>query len=80
VARFGKSSYYMGVFLRHHGLSLEQRYFVSTTEYAVHGGGFPIILRGTGVVGAITVSGMAHEEDHLWVVEAIRAHLAEKGK
>ncbi len=80
VARFGRSSYYMGIFLRCNELTLEQKYFVSQADYAVHGGAFPIIIRNTGPVGTITVSGMTQEEDHRWVVEAIRAHLAEKAK
>ncbi len=79
VNRFNKSSYHLGILLKHLGLSLEEKYFVSENEYAVHGGSFPIIVRGVGVVGTVTVSGMPQEEDHRWVVEAIRAHLSSKG-
>ena len=45
-------------------------------EYAAHGGSFPIILKGSGVVGTITVSGLAQEEDHLLVVNTLRDYLS----
>ena len=78
VNRFNKSSYHLGVFLKHKGLTLEEKYFVSSADYAFHGGGFPIIIRNVGTVGTLTVSGMPQEDDHRWVVEAIRAYLKSK--
>ncbi len=71
VSRFGHSSYYLGCQLAQLGQSPAERHYVDEVEYAFHGGCFPIILRGTGVVGAITVSGLAQEEDHDVVVEAL---------
>jgi uncharacterized protein (UPF0303 family) len=78
VYRFGHSSFYMGQLLKSKGKSIEQIYLISETEYAPHGGCFPVIVKGTGMVGTITVSGLPQEEDHRLVVEAIRDFLAQE--
>lgn len=44
-------------------------------DFAMAGGGFPIRVRGVGVVGAIVVSGLPEREDHARVVEAICQYL-----
>jgi len=75
VLRFGHSSMLLGVRLKLSGLGLEEKYCVSPLEYSAHGGSFPLIIRGTGVIGTITVSGLPQEEDHALVVESIRAWL-----
>jgi uncharacterized protein (UPF0303 family) len=78
VYRFGHSSFYMGQLLKQKGKRLEEAYLISEGEYAPHGGCFPIMVEGTGMVGAITVSGLPQEEDHKLVVQAIRDYLAEE--
>jgi uncharacterized protein (UPF0303 family) len=75
VLRFGHSSMLIGVRLKLSGLGLEEKSCVSPLEYSAHGGSFPVILRGTGIVGTITVSGLPQEDDHALVVECIRAWL-----
>lgn len=76
VYRFGHSSFYMGQFLRSIGRTIEQTYLIPESEYAPHGGCFPIIIKGVGVIGTVTVSGLPQEEDHNLVVEALRMFLA----
>ena len=78
VYRFGHSSFYIGQLLKSKGKTIEQSYLVSESEYAPHGGCFPIIIKDTGIVGTVTVSGLPQEEDHKLVVEAIRSYLAEE--
>jgi uncharacterized protein (UPF0303 family) len=78
VNRFGHSSFYMGQLLKHKGKTIEQSYLIPESEFAAHGGCFPIIVKGTGMVGTITVSGLPQEEDHKLVVESIRAFIAEE--
>ena len=78
VYRFGHSSFYMGQLLRSKGKRLEEAYLLSESVYAPHGGCFPIIVRDTGVVGTITVSGLSQEDDHKLVVQAIRDFLTQE--
>ena len=43
--------------------------------YAKSGGGFPINVTGTGVVGAVMVSGQPHLIDHEFIVESLSRFL-----
>lgn len=41
-------------------------------DYAIHGGGVPVRVRGVeGVVGVVVVSGLKQEDDHQVVVETV---------
>ena len=71
VMRFGKSSYAVGLQLELEGKTIEERHGLTLTDYAMHGGGFPITLRGTGVVGSVIASGLHQRVDHALVVEAL---------
>lgn len=44
-------------------------------EVVLAGGSFPVRVKGAGLVGAITVSGLHERDDHRLVVEAICDHL-----
>jgi len=76
--RFGHSSFYMGQLLKSKGKRIEESYLISESEYAPHGGCFPVIVKHTGMIGTITVSGLPQEEDHKLVVQAIRNYLSEE--
>jgi uncharacterized protein (UPF0303 family) len=78
VYRFGHSSFYIRQLLKSKGKSIVEAYLVSKSEYASHGGCFPVIVKDTGVIGTITVSGLRQEEDHKLVVQAIRDYLAQE--
>jgi uncharacterized protein (UPF0303 family) len=75
VYRFGHSSFYIGQLLKSKGKSIEEMFLIPESQYAPHGGCFPIIVKNTGMVGAITISGLPQEEDHKQVVRAIRDYL-----
>jgi uncharacterized protein (UPF0303 family) len=77
VNRLGHSSYYVGQLLKSQGKSIEEMFLLPENEYAPHGGCFPIIIKGTGVVGTITVSGLLQEDDHKVVFQALKAYLEE---
>jgi uncharacterized protein (UPF0303 family) len=76
VTRFGHSSFYVGSYLRSQGKSIEEKYLISESEYAAHGGAFPLIIRHVGIVGTITVSGLPQAEDHELVTSTIRSFLS----
>ena len=71
VARFHKSSYHVGRLLELAGLSFTERYDLPIEDYAPHGGCFPIIVDGAGIVGSVSVSGLPQREDHNLVVEVL---------
>lgn len=78
VYRFGHSSFYMGQLLKSKGKRLEDAYLIPESQFAPHGGCFPVIVKGTGMVGTITVSGLPQAEDHQLVVETVRTYLAKE--
>ncbi len=61
----------MGLELQMKGTTLADRFGLMLNEFAAHGGSFPISLAGTGVIGAVTVSGLPQRDDHQLVVEAL---------
>ena len=75
VMRFGRSSYAVGLQLAQEGKTLEERHGLTLADYAVHGGGFPIVLTGTGLIGSVVVSGLQQRVDHAMVVDALAAVL-----
>lgn len=79
VNRCGHSSFYMGLKLKEMGRTMEDARLLPVSEFAAHGGAFPLIIRNVGPVGHVAVSGLPSADDHDLVVEALRAHLACRG-
>jgi uncharacterized protein (UPF0303 family) len=75
VMRFGKSSYAVGLQLKLEAKDFAARHELSLADYAAHGGGFPIVLKGTGLVGTVVSSGLDQRTDHAMVVQALAAAL-----
>ena len=73
VMRFRRSSLAMRLLCEAKGKSLSERYGLPDRDYVASGGGVPIILTGTGCIGAVVVSGLPDVEDHALVVSALRA-------
>ena len=76
VYHFHRSSYAIGRRLAQEGKTLQELGALPERDYAVHGGSFPILLKGTGCIGAVTVSGLPQREDHRMVVDALAKILA----
>jgi uncharacterized protein (UPF0303 family) len=66
-----RSSYGVGLGLQREGSSLEAKMGLPIRDYASHGGGFPIVVKGVGCIGVVTVSGLPQREDHEMVVAAL---------
>lgn len=75
VKRFGHSSFYMGQLYASKHTTIQESALLDPTRYAAHGGAFPAIVRGTGPVGAIAVSGLPQAEDHDLVVRTLAEFL-----
>ena len=78
VKRFAHSSYYMGELYRVQGSSFEAATLLDPNEYAAHGGCFPILIAGTGMVGSVTVSGLAQLDDHILVTQALALYVTQQ--
>lgn len=79
VDRYGKSSLRVGEEFRVGGGSFDTDSRLDPAQFAAHGGAFPILVRGTGCVGTVAVSGLPQLEDHRLVVETLEAFLARPG-
>ena len=75
TARFLRSSYALGLEMEAKQSSLFERYGLAVSEYASHGGCFPLRVAGAGVIGSVTVSGLAQRADHELAVEGICGEL-----
>jgi uncharacterized protein (UPF0303 family) len=75
VLRLWRSSYAVGRALALSGKTPEAALMLPASDYAVHGGGFPLSLEGLGCIGAITVSGVPQREDHRIVSDGLAAFL-----
>ena len=71
VRRFARSSYAVGRQLELEGQTLEARHGLTLADYAVHGGGFPLVLAGSGLVGSVILSGLPQRDDHNLVAAAL---------
>ena len=65
------SSYHAHQQLLLEGKDLWKDWRLCEADYANIGGGFPITLAGTGIVGAVACSGLPHQEDHRLLVDCI---------
>lgn len=71
VAHFLRSSYAIGLDLRQKKTDLVEKHGLPFSDYAAHGGSFPIDVDDAGVIGSVTVSGLPQRDDHELVVEAL---------
>ena len=75
VKMFLKSTYRMMLEQGGESALLGERYGLSAAEYVLAGGGFPIRVRGAGVIGVIAVSGLPQRQDHGIIVDALCDHM-----
>jgi uncharacterized protein (UPF0303 family) len=79
VNRTGHASFFMHVQAVERGLDYDNVPTFDPKDFAAHGGSFPIVVKGTGQIGTITVSGLASADDHALVVRALQWYLKVDG-
>ena len=77
VRRYAASSFLVGRRHKAEGKDFNESSGLPLELYAAHGGCFPVVIRDAGLIGTVTVSGLAQADDHALVVEAIELFLAE---
>jgi uncharacterized protein (UPF0303 family) len=75
VLRLWRSSYSVGLSLELSGKTQEVAHALPIADYAVHGGGFPLLLQGSGCIGALTISGVPQRDDHALAADGLAALL-----
>jgi uncharacterized protein (UPF0303 family) len=80
VYRFARSSYRVKLDLDLKGVDLAARSGTDPRDFAASGGSFPVALKNTGIIGAITVSGLPQREDHSLIVDVLANILGEDAK
>ena len=68
----------VGEQFRVHGGTSDHDSRLDPATYAAHGGAFPILVRGTGCVGTVAVSGLPEVDDHRFLVATLEAFLADR--
>ena len=71
VEMLHRPSYAVGLEAALGGRSVLAEMGLDDREVASHGGAFPIVVDGVGVVGVATVSGLPQRQDHELVVDAL---------
>ena len=80
VNRTGHSSFYTHTEVAASGGDVDAIPALDPREYAAHGGSFPLIVKGAGHIGTITVSGLPGPDDHAMVVSALKEYLDVEGE
>ncbi|RWB03760.1 MAG: heme-degrading domain-containing protein [Mesorhizobium sp.] len=75
VKRFLRSTYRMVLEQQRPDRSFKIGEGLDIADYVLAGGGFPVTVKGAGVIGVIAVSGLPEREDHGVVVDALCDHL-----
>lgn len=55
------------------GMTLSDTFALDKTEYVARGGSIPIMVKGAGLIGTITVTGLRDVDDHQLIVDALQA-------
>jgi endoglucanase len=75
VNRTGHSSLYTHTEVKNAGGDYDALPGLDMKEFAAHGGAFPLVVKGKGRIGTLTVSGLPGAEDHAMAVAALKAFL-----
>lgn len=76
----GHSSFYTHNEIKNSGGDFNVIPGLDARDYAAHGGSFPIVVKGQGRIGTITVTGLPGPDDHALVVATLKAYLKVDGE
>ena len=71
VKRFLRSSYRLTLEEQRPDRTFKPGWGIDSADFVLAGGAFPITVKGAGVIGAVTVSGLSEQDDHAVAVEAL---------
>lgn len=77
VFHFHRASYAVELEHKRKGRAIGPEIGLDLMDFADHGGSFPVRVKGTGVVAAITVSGLASADDHGMIIGVLTEFLNE---
>jgi uncharacterized protein (UPF0303 family) len=72
VERFGHSTLHERVRHEAAGTTFTEKTGLPESRYAAHGGGVPLAVAGTGMVGVLLISGLPQLDDHALAIEVLR--------
>ncbi|KQN97143.1 heme-degrading domain-containing protein [Paenibacillus sp. Leaf72] len=75
VYRLNQSTLGIQLKLKEQGVTLEEALHLSPVDYVAAGGGFPIVVRGVGFIGAIAVTGTSDVDEHERITSCLSAYL-----
>ncbi|MES0130577.1 heme-degrading domain-containing protein [Mesorhizobium sp. M0029] len=75
VKRYLKSTYRLVLEQQRPDRTFKVGEGLDIADYVLAGGGFPVTVKGVGVIGVIAVSGLPERQDHGVVVDALCDHL-----
>lgn len=73
---FEQSSLLVRLLHERDGNDVNTRHALSPELFQAYGGACPLRVHGAGVIGSVVVSGLPQVDDHAFVVEQLKAHLA----
>lgn len=79
VAKTGHSSMYERVRAEELGIDWYAANGAPEKDFAIHGGGFPLTVKGEGHRGTLLISGLPQVDDHLLAQEIVENYLTEVG-
>ena len=79
VSRFEQSTLAVRVTHEEKGQAFNEATGLPESEFAAHGGGWPLMVAGVGFVGIFGVSGLPQVADHQLIVESLGLFLGECG-
>lgn len=74
VMRFFHSTWWVSYKVNHDAQSMHEKYGTNNEDFTHLFGGWPIIVKGLGVIGSICVSGLTQEQDNQLIMDGLNQY------